>query len=212
MKRVMIVEDHPIVLKGLSQLIAADPYLRVVALANSRAQALSLLAEANPDIAIVDLTLGKDSGLELIRDLRIQAPAIRILVLSMHNELHYADRAVASGAHGYCMKEQSADEILEAVRTVARGKTWFSQRFLEMRETDAASPGQLAMVLKLSDREFQIFGMTGQGLGTSEIAEQLSLSIKTIESHKENIKQKLKCATARDLRQYAAEWHASQNK
>ena len=208
MKKVMIVEDHPIVLKGLALLIGADPQLEVVSLASTRAEALNALVDHAPHAALIDLTLGKDSGLDLIKDLRIHAPDLKILVLSMHNERFYADRALAAGAHGYCIKEQPADDILEAIRTIIQGKSWISQKLLP--DNADAPQGKLATVLQLSDREFQIFGMTGRGMGTSEVAEALHLSVKTIETHKENIKQKLNCPTSRDLRRYATDWYASQ--
>lgn len=209
MKKVMIVEDHPIVLKGLVLLLGADPHLRVVATASNRAGALEALEVHRPQVALVDLTLGKDSGLELIKDLRALSPDIRILVLSMHNERFHAERALAAGAHGYCRKEESADDILGAIQAIVGGKTWVSPQLVPADDAEAPK-GRLATVLQLSDRELQIFGMTGRGLGTTEVAEALHLSVKTVETHKENIKQKLHCPSARELRQYAADWYASQ--
>ena len=207
---VVVVEDHPIFLKGLHHLLDAEAGFTIVAEAKSRHQALQALEEKRPAIALVDLTLGDDSGLDLIKDIKFRWPEIRILVLSMHDERFYADRSLAAGAHGYCMKEEAAEHIVAALKTVATGKIWLSPRLTQANEARAESG--LASVHKLSDREFQVFTWIGKGLGTVEIAAKLNLSSKTIDTHKENIKLKLGCATSQDLRQYAIEWQSSQNK
>jgi DNA-binding NarL/FixJ family response regulator len=207
---VVVVEDHPIFLKGLHQLLDSEAGFSIVADAKSRHQALQILEEHRPAIAIVDLTLGDDSGLDLIKDIRFRWPETRILVLSMHDERFYAERSLAAGAHGYCMKEEAAEHIVAALKAVAAGKVWLSPRMAEGQEARSGQ-GQ-APVHKLSDREFQVFTWIGKGLGTVEIAAKLNLSSKTIDTHKENIKLKLGCGTSQDLRQYAIEWQSSQGK
>lgn len=212
LNRVLVVEDHPIFLKGLVHLLGSEPGFTIVGEARDRRQALEALADKKPDLILVDLTLGDDSGLDLIKDIRALDGAVRILVLSMHDERFYADRALAAGAHGYCMKEEAADHILAALNTVAAGRTWLSQRLRDKGNEYPKAKGSEELVLKLSDREFQVFTFIGKGLGTVEIAAKLKLSAKTIDTHKENIKLKLKCATSQDLRQYAIEWQSGQGR
>lgn len=208
---VLIVEDHPIFLKGLVHLLSSETGFSIVAEASNRNDALKAVDEKKPNIALVDLTLGDDNGLDLIKDIRFRSPNTRILVLSMHDERFYAERSLASGAHGYCMKEEATDHIVAALRTVASGKVWVSPRLAEKTQELRTKNGWLALVHKLSDREFQVFTLIGKGLGTVEIASKLNLSAKTIDTHKENIKTKLACATSQDLRQYAIEWKSSQS-
>jgi two-component system, NarL family, response regulator NreC len=209
---VLIVEDHPIFLKGLHQLLAGEAGFTIVAEAANCNDALAALVAKKPSLAIVDLTLGDESGFDLIKEFKTVAHDLHILVLSMHDERFYAERSLAAGAQGYCMKEEAADHIMEALRTVASGKTWLSPRFRERTEEYGSEPGWLASVKKLSDREFQIFSMIGKGLGTIEMAAKLNLSVKTIDTHKENIKLKLHCGSSQDLRQYAIEWQTSQGR
>ncbi|HTH13446.1 MAG TPA: response regulator transcription factor [Spirochaetia bacterium] len=209
---VLVVEDHPIFLKGLAHLLSAEAGFFIAATAANRHQALEALDAKHPDIVLVDLTLGEDSGLELIKDIRFRAPDTRILVLSMHDERFYAERSLSAGAHGYCMKEEAADHIVAALKSVAAGKIWLGPEFTKKNEEFLSSGGWLASVHKLSDREFQVFTLIGKGLGTVEIAAKLHLSAKTIDTHKENIKVKLACSTTQDLRQYAIEWQMSQAK
>lgn len=208
---VVVVEDHPIFLKGLAHLLDAEAGFEIVAEAKSRHQALEAIETKRPAIAIVDLTLGDDSGLDLIKDIRFRWPDIRILVLSMHDERYYAERSLAAGAHGYCMKEEAAEHIVAALKTVAAGKVWLSPRLADTLSAPRDGRAQAA-VSKLSDREFQVFTWIGKGLGTVEIAAKLNLSSKTIDTHKENIKLKLGCGTSQDLRQYAIEWQSSQSR
>lgn len=210
LNKVLVVEDHPIFLKGLVHLLGSEPGYQIIAEATNRRQALDLLAEKKPDVVLVDLTLGDDSGLDLIKDIRAQAPSVRILVLSMHDERFYAERALAAGAHGYCMKEEASEHILAALGTVVSGKVWLSQRLRDKVDGNSKEKGRSSSVEKLSDREFQVFTLIGKGLGTVEIAAKLQLSAKTIDTHKENIKLKLKCGTSQDLRQYAIEWQSNQ--
>jgi two-component system, NarL family, response regulator NreC len=207
---VLVVEDHPIFLKGLVQLLSGETGFKIVAEAMNAREALEALEAKKPSLVLLDLTLGEDSGLDLIKEMKARSPGLRILVLSMHDERFYAERALAAGAHGYCMKEEAAAHIMAALRTVASGKIWMSPSFKERTEPYRDEEGWVASVHKLSDREFQVFGLIGKGLGTVEIAAKLKLSAKTIDTHKENIKIKLHCNTSLDLRQYAIEWQSSQ--
>lgn len=209
---VLIVEDHPIFLKGLHQLLSGESGFAIVGEARDRKDALAFLSGKKPSLLLVDLTLGDENGLDLIKDAKILVPGLRILVLSMHDEMYYAERALAAGAHGYCMKEEAADHIMEALRTVASGGIWLSQRFRSRNENVEEGSSWLSSVKKLSDREFQVFTLIGKGLGTVEIAARLNLSAKTIDTHKENIKTKLHCATSQDLCQYAIEWQATEGR
>jgi two-component system, NarL family, response regulator NreC len=209
---VLIVEDHPIFLKGLHQLLSNETGFSIVSEASNCRDAMASVVAQRPSILLVDLTLGDENGLDLIKDASTLAPEMRILVLSMHDERFYAERALAAGAHGYCMKGEAADHMMDALRTVASGKTWLSPRLRERSEEYHGEFGQYPSVRRLSDREFQIFELIGKGLGTVEMAAKLNLSAKTIDTHKENIKLKLHCATSQDLRQYAIEWQTTQGR
>jgi DNA-binding NarL/FixJ family response regulator len=209
---VLVVEDHPIFLKGLTYLLSGEPGFTIVAESSNCREAMEALKSKKPTVVLMDLTLGDESGLDLIKDMKSAAPDVRILVLSMHDERFYAERALAAGAHGYCMKEEAADNILAALRAVSSGKIWLSPRFREKTAEYRQDTGLLTSVQKLSDREFQVFTLIGKGLGTIEVAAKLKLSAKTIDTHKENIKLKLHCSTSQDLRQYAVEWQTSQSR
>ena len=214
---VLIVEDHPIFSKGLAQLIGAQPGFTVVGEARNGAEALSLLVAKEPSLVILDLNLGDEDGLSLIKDIKSRAPAVVILVLSMHDERYYAERAIRSGAAGYIMKEEAGTKVLDAIRTVVSGGVWLSDAERLPLEGYAAAPGAatpaadwLASISKLSDRQLQIFSLIGKGLGTVEIAAKLDLSTKTIDTHKEHIKMKLHCGSTQELRQLAVEWTGRQ--
>lgn len=210
--RVLIVEDHPVFLKGLTHLLAVVPGLKVVAETSNRVQALEALETERPDLVLVDLTLGDDNGLELIKDMKFRYPDLKVLVLSMHDERYYAERAVAAGALGYCMKQEAVEHLVEAIKTVADGRPWLSPRLTEKVQELKARVGTASAVINLSDREFEVFTLIGSGLGTSEIASRLNLSVKTVDSHKEKVKVKLGIATSPDLRQFAIRWLSSEDR
>ncbi len=211
--KVLIVEDHPLFSKGLSQLIDAQTTFKVVGEAENGARAMALLGELRPELAIVDLNLGDEDGLTLIADLKAAAPELVVLVLSMHDERYYAERALRAGARGYIQKEEAGNKVIDAIKTVMSGKIWLSDTERE-RLFDYMSGTSLirenkdwfASVSKLSDRQLQIFTLIGKGLGTVAIAEKLNLSSKTIDAHKEHIKLKLHCGSSQELRQLAIEW------
>ncbi len=207
---VIIIDDHPLFSRGLSQLIESQRDYKVIGMAKNRNEALSLLDTTTPDLAIVDLNLGQEDGLELIKDIIVIHPQTKILVLSMHDERFYAERAIKAGAKGYIMKEEAESQVINAIKTVNSGEIYLSEneknRLKELAEGDAKPNGLSDSISTLSDRQLQIFTLVGKGLGTVEIAKKLNLSIKTIDTHKENIKAKLHCASSAELRQMAIEW------
>ncbi len=212
---VIIIDDHPLFSRGLSQLIETQKIYTVVGMAKNRQEAISLLNETKPSLAIVDLNLGQEDGLELIKDINICSPQTKVLVLSMHDERFYAERALKAGAKGYIMKAEAETQVTNAIQTVMQGGIYLSrseQERLKELSKDAKSglknsPSEpYDTISTLSDRQLQIFTLIGKGLGTVEIANKLNLSIKTIDTHKENIKVKLHCASSAELRQMAIEW------
>jgi DNA-binding NarL/FixJ family response regulator len=180
--------------------------------ADDAAQALDQIEKLKPDLALVDITLRSSSGLELIKDLALRAPQTAILVISMHDESLYAERVLRAGGRGYVMKQEGGKKLMEAIRHVLSGKTYVSEKIAAKildtfsgRQSEGASP-----VERLTDREFQVFQLIGQGLSTKEIADKLHVSAKTVEVHRVNIKQKLNVATAPELIRYAVRWVESQ--
>jgi DNA-binding NarL/FixJ family response regulator len=210
--KVFIVEDHPLFSKGLVSLIISQPLFMVVGEAKNSSDAMALLRGKNPDLAIVDLNLGDEDGLELIKTMKAQNPGLAILVLSMHNERYYAERALKAGARGYIMKEEAGNKVFDAIKTVMSGKVYLSDAERERlsgtgrEENIPKTADRYGPVGKLSNRQLQIFSLIGRGLGTAEIAVKLNLSAKTIDAHKEHIKQKLRCGSSRELRRLAIEW------
>lgn len=208
---VIIIDDHPLFSRGLAQLIETQKSYKVIGMAKDRMEAITLLNNTKPNLAIVDLNLGHEDGLELIKDILIQKPSTKILVLSMHDERFYAERALKAGAKGYIMKAEAESQVINAINTVMNGEIYLSQsekqRLIEISKglhTDRID--SFDTISTLSDRQLQIFTLIGKGLGTVEIASKLNLSIKTIDTHKENIKTKLHCASSAELRQMAIEW------
>lgn len=207
---VIIIDDHPLFSRGLSQLIETQKSLKVIGTAKDRMEAISLLNQVTPELAIVDLNLGQEDGLELIKDVLSYQPQIKVLVLSMHDERFYAERAIKAGARGYIMKEEAETMVINAIQTVLNGDVYLSEsekaRLSELTKSDIKANDNFDTVSALSDRQFQIFTLIGKGLGTVDIASKLNLSIKTIDTHKENIKTKLHCSSSAELRQMAIEW------
>lgn len=210
-KKVFIVDDHPMMREGLAQLIAQEADLEVCGEAEDAAEAIQKIESLKPTLALVDITLRSTNGLELIKDLRVRAPGTAVLVVSMHDESLYAERVLRAGAHGYIMKQEGGKKLMSAIRHVLAGKTYVSEqvsaKILDLfsgRAAESASP-----VEQLTDREFEVFQLIGQGLSTKEIADKLHVSAKTIEVHRVNIKQKLKVATAPELIRFAVRWAES---
>lgn len=212
-RKVLIVEDHPLFAKGLVQLINSQPSLKVVGEVHNGNDALQALDNLGPDLAIVDLNLGEEDGLSLINSMKSRRQETIILVLSMHEERYYAERALRAGARGYIMKSEASTRVLDAVQTVLAGKVWISEREKEhllehMAGGQSLKEGKpwLASVQSLSPRQLQIFQLIGKGWGTIEIATKFNISVKTVDTHKANLKDKLHCASSQQLRQLAIEW------
>jgi DNA-binding NarL/FixJ family response regulator len=206
---VLLIDDHPIVRQGLSQLINQEPDLHVSCEAASAREALEILAKETPDIAIVDIALEDRSGIELIKDLRNRNPNLPVLALSMHDEALYAERALRAGAKGYIMKQEATEQVMNAIRKVLEGQIYVSEKMAArlLDQFVGAKPGEDDSPLgRLSDRELEIFSMIGRGLGTREIANKLFLSIKTVEAHREHIKEKLKLKSGTELMRMAVQY------
>jgi DNA-binding NarL/FixJ family response regulator len=206
--RILVIDDHPIVRLGVRQMIAEEPTLTICGEAESARTALELAKASKPDLAIVDLSLEGGNGLELIRALREAAPETRVLVLSMHDEALFAERALRAGARGYIMKQEAINGLVHAVREVLAGRLFVSKRMsqhvLERMSREDQPTGDL--LGNLTDRELEVFELIGRGLSTSTIADQLNLSVKTIETYRSNIKSKLDLKDATDLIRFAAAW------
>lgn len=207
--RIMIVDDHAIVLHGLKELINNEPDLEVTMTAGSAEHALELLREQQPDIVVTDISLPGLSGLELIKELARLQPDLPALVLSMHDELVHGERALRAGAKGYLVKQEAPENVIKAIRKVLAGERYLSERMQSLlahkvRGRPANQP--ISVLSCLTDREHEIFRLIGIGLGTSEIAVKLNRSVKTIEAHRANLKQKLGLRNAYELHRFAANW------
>jgi DNA-binding NarL/FixJ family response regulator len=207
--RVLIVDDHPMTREGLVHLIANQPDLMVCAEAATAGSALDAALSTKPDLVLADITLPDKSGIELIKDLKSVHPGLPVLVISMHDESLYAERALKAGASGYIMKVAGAEKLMEAIRRVLTGEVYVSgtiaAHILKSVSGKAVS-GTHSSVEFLSDREFEIFGLIARGIATRDIGERLHLSPKTVEAHRMNIKAKLGIDTAAELISYAARW------
>lgn len=211
--KIFLVDDHPMMREGLAQLIAQETDLAVCGEADDAASALQQIIKLQPALALVDITLRSSNGLDLIRDLRLHAPAVAILVISMHDESLYAERVLRAGGRGYIMKQEGGKKLMQAIRHVLSGGTYVSDkisaRILDLFAGRSAEDG--SPVSRLTDREFQVFELIGAGLSTKEIAVRLHVSAKTVEVHRVNIKQKLKIGTAPELIRFAVRWAESQS-
>ncbi len=214
-KRIFLVDDHPLVREWLTNLIHQQPDLTVCGEAESAPQAMQAINALQPDVAIVDLSLKDSSGLELIKDLRRTCPTVSVLVLSMHEETHYAERALRAGALGYVMKRESTTKVIAAIRRVLRGELYVNEsvaaaltaQFVGRKPPAAATP-----VERLSDRELEVFELLGQGRGTRQIAETLRISIKTVQAFNARIKEKLNLRSATELVREAVRWRENTHK
>jgi len=199
---ILLVDDHPIVRLGVSQLLELEPDLRVRWQASDIDEALAVCESAEPDMAIVDISLGQDSGVELIKKLTRLRPAMQILAMSMHDESHYAERALRAGAKGYVMKHSAAKNIVVALRRIRAGEIHVSEAIrarLESRDMageEGAIPSGLSL---LSDRELEVFRLIGQGFKKGDLAVRLKVSVNTIESHRTRLKRKLKVSSSAEL-------------
>jgi DNA-binding NarL/FixJ family response regulator len=203
--RVLVVEDHPIVRHGLTMLIDDQPDLRICGSAATLEDGLQLATQSEPDAIVVDLALGEASGLDLINHVHLTTPNLPILVLSMHDEMSHAERALRAGARGYVMKREAMDHVLTALRRVLAGGMFVSDRLSSQLVARAVSRPDSPMD-RLSDREFQVFTLLAGGSGPSEAARRLQLSVKTVEAHRGRIKEKLGVKTAAELSRVLARW------
>lgn len=212
-KRILIVDDHPIVRQGLRWLIEQEADLEVSAEAGNAAEALDHLAKSKPDLMLVDISMKGPDGLELTKSVRSLQPELPILIVSMHDETLYAERVLRAGANGYIMKEEVAQNMVDAIHKVLAGDIYISdrmrQRILRGVAGQRHSPNVFS-VERLSDRELEVFRLIGQGRSTRQIAEELHLSVKTIETYRAHIKDKLSLSNATELVRQAVQWHTQQ--
>ena len=208
--RILIVDDHPMMRQGLAQLVNNEPDLAVCCEVENAHQALAAIDKARPDLVLADITLPDKSGIELIKDIQAIHPGLAVLVISMHDESLYAERVLRAGGRGYIMKQEGGKKLMEAIRQVLSGQIYVSEkmsaRILESFSGRRFPGAGRSPVENLTDREFEVFQLIGQGNGTRQIAEKLHLSVKTVEVHRVNIKTKLKLQSATELIRFAVRW------
>ena len=209
-KTVFLVDDHPIVRQGLTLLINQEPDLTVCGEAEEMHSALQAIPAIRPDIIIVDISLHGPDGLELLKHVRMKVPSLPVLILSMHDESVYAERALRAGANGYIMKQEATEKVLVALRRILSGEIYVSDRIANSmlrHYVRGANPAEHSSIAELTDRELEVFRLIGAGHGTREIADELHLSVKTVESYQAHIKEKLSLRSARELVQHAVQWN-----
>ena len=208
-KRILIVDDHPVVREGLVQQLNREPDLEVCAQAGNASQALEAVERTKPDLVLADINLPGRSGLELIRDIRAVAPSLPVLVLSMHDEAVFAERVLRAGGRGYVSKQAGPEKLAEAIRRVLSGQIYVAET-VSTRLLDGLSgkgSGRVASPMEqLTDRELEVFTLIGHAKGTKEIAQSLHMSTKTVEAHRGAIKRKLKLKTGPELTRHAVLW------
>jgi DNA-binding NarL/FixJ family response regulator len=216
-KRIFLVDDHPLVREWLATLINQQAGLRVCGEAASAADALKLIGTAKPHVAVVDISMEAGSGIELIKTIRAICPVIpelAIIVLTMHDEALYCERALRAGARGYIMKREATKNVLQAIRTVLKGEMYISESMAKMMAEKFVAGNYAAPsspVDLLSDRELEVFQLLGRGCGTRQIAEELHVGFKTVQSFNARIKEKLNLSSGTELLRAATRWHDSQN-
>jgi DNA-binding NarL/FixJ family response regulator len=205
---ILIIDDHPVVRLGIRQMLAQDPSFNVCGDADTMEAALHACRSLDVDLALIDLSLGSASGLELIKQLHEEHPSLLMLVLSRHDESLFAQRTLRAGARGYLEKQEAIDGLLEAIRHVLTGKVYVSESVAQqvLAGLRGTPPAPLDQMATLTDREIQVLERVGRGSSTSEIARDLGVSIKTIETYRSNIKAKLNLKSALDLVRYATSW------
>jgi DNA-binding NarL/FixJ family response regulator len=210
---ILLVDDHPVTRQGVAVLINQQPDLTVCGEADSAPAAIELIQQCEPDMAIVDLTLKTTGGIELIKHARTLRPEMPVLVMSMHDESLYAERALRAGASGYIMKQEASDRILTAIRQVLSGELYLSEKMkLKMlhRLVKSRKEEVVFSIDSLSDREMEVFQLIGNGYSTRQIAAKLNLSVKTIDSYREHLKMKLRLGNGTELVRHAIQWVKSQ--
>jgi len=210
--RIVIVDDHPVVRAGLRTLIDEEPPLSVCAEASNVRDAIEVTRREEPDLVLIDISLGDGNGIELIRRLKLQHPELKMLACSMHDESLFAERAINAGARGYVHKHQGTEQVLDAICQVLAGRIYLSEKMLDrvINSFGKKKEGGVASIGDLSNRELEVFCLIGQGLTPSKIAARLHLSVKTVETHREKIKRKLQFASGGELVRYAVQWQLEQ--
>lgn len=212
-KKILLVDDHPITRQGLKAIIGQQADLEVCGETDNAPHAIELFGKLHPDLAIIDIALKTSNGIELTKNLRAISPDFPVLVVSMHDENLYAERAIRAGAMGYLMKQEAADKIVVALRRLLEGEIYLSDRIKEkMLHRFVNKRGDTAQfsIDSLSDREMEVFQLIGNGYSTRQIAEKLHLSSKTIDSYREHLKLKLNLSTGAELARYAIQWARSE--
>jgi DNA-binding NarL/FixJ family response regulator len=207
--RVFLVDDHPIVRQGLTYLISRESDLAVCGEAEDSHAALQTMGTAKPDILIVDISLNGPDGLDLLKEVRARYPELPVLILSMHDESIYAERALRAGAQGYIMKQEATDKVLVALRRILSHEIYVSERIANrmlQRYIGNHATGRPSSIADLTDRELEVFRLIGEGHSTRRIAEELHISVKTVESYQAHIKEKLSLRSSRELVQHAIQW------
>lgn len=212
--RIMLVDDHPLTREGLAAILNRQPDLKVCCEASNPAEAMSNLSRMPPDLMVTDMTMPGRSGIEFLKDVHALMPDLLILVLSMHDEMLYAERALRAGARGYLMKDAGSAKLLEVIRIILKGKVYVSPE-MSARLVDVVTGrrprGSTSPIEKLSDREFEVFRLLGTGKSTKEVAVELNLSPKTVDVHRGRIKEKLDLKDATSLLHHAVRWVETQD-
>jgi DNA-binding NarL/FixJ family response regulator len=212
--RVLLVDDHPIVRQGLALLIDRENDLSVCGEAGGAHSAFHAVATLRPDIVVLDISLSGPDGLDVLKEIRTKTTHLPVLILSMHDESIYAERAMRAGANGYIMKQEATEKVLIAIRRILQGEVYLSDRLTNsmLRQyVRGTARAQASPLVNLTDRELEVFRLIGEGHGTRQIADELHVSVKTIESYQAHIKDKLALKNARELLQHAIEWTVNLN-
>ncbi len=212
-RSIFIVDDHSLVREWLAVLINQQSDLKVCGEAGSAAEGLELIAATKPNVAVVDISMEGGSGLELIKNIKATCPEVAVIVLSMHDEVLYRERALRAGARGYVMKREATKTVLQAIRCVLEGKLYQSNKSAKSMAgelVERKAPETVSPVALLSDREFEVFQLLGRGMGTRQIAEEMRVSFRTVQTFSARIKEKLNLSTASELLRVAMRWHDGQ--
>ena len=208
-KTVLVVDDHPLMRQGLALLINQQQDMQVCGEAEEAQAAMHAIAQLRPDIMILDISLSGPDGLELLKNIRATNPDLPVLILSMHDEAIYAERALRARANGYIMKQEATEKVLVAVRRILNGEVYLSESMSNkmLQQYIGGAPSMIpSRIASLSDRELEVFRLIGEGRATREIAEELHLSVKTVETYQAHIKEKLALRSGRELIQHAIQW------
>ena len=213
--QILLVDDHPVVRDGLTTIINHERDLNVCGGADDAHQALKAIGDLKPDVVVVDISLKNSDGIELTKSIKAKYTTLPVIILSVHDESVYAERALRAGARAYLMKEVVSENIVKAIRTVLKGEIYvsdaISKKFLHKVAGDKTGKTK-TLIENLSDREFEIFHLIGDGLKASQIAKKLHLSVKTVETYRGRLKEKLSLDSASELLQYAIKWTKSEDR